>query len=654
MSNQLQLTTPVSVSRYREPKGYFKVIVILLFLAGIFLSIIQIFFILASIGIPFFEISYFYALFAAFLPPVFLYFPAHKKCRKDVIPWYDYIFFTISLFGFLFLSYHGFTLFSEGWMFTAPIFPTILGILILLLALEAIRRAAGTIFFIISFLFLFFPTFAASLPSPFTGLEFSLIKTMRLHSMGTESLLGIPIKVIGNLLIGFIIFGAAMAETGGGKFFLNFSFSLLGHMRGGPAKVAVIASGIFGSLSGSVVSNVLTTGCMTIPAMKKLGYPSHYAGAIEACASTGGVLAPPVMGATAFIMAMFLNIPYLWVAIAAAIPSFLYYIGLLLQVDAYAAKKKIKGLPKEELPSFKETIKEGWYYIFAFFLLIWFVAYLRLEAQAPFYASGALILLSQIRKETRFNIKSIIQFIENIGRILSELTATLCGVSFIIGALTITGVSSAFASEMVRLAGGNLYLLLLFCAITSLILGTGMTITACYVFLALMVGPVLIDLGINPIAAHLFILYYGMISYITPPVAIGSFAAASIAEASAMKTGIYAVRLGIVTFFIPFFFVLNPSLILQSSVNFGTIYTIVTAIFGIMLIGGSLEGYMWGLGEIRLVCRIIGVISGFLITMPGLKTDIYGGVIALIGLFIYFLGRKNIFSFNNLRRNSKI
>lgn len=630
----------MTIIRFRELKGFYKPIVISLFLFGILLSILQIFFILASFGISFFEINYFYALFSAFLPPVFLYFPAHKKYQKDIIPFYDFILFVVSLLGLLYFSCHGFTLFSEGWMFIAPLFPTVLGIIILLLALEAIRRAAGSAFFIISIFFLFFPVFAASLPPPLTGLEFSFLKTMRLHSMGTESLLGIPIKVIGTLLIGFIIFGAAMAETGGGKFFLNFSFSLLGHMRGGPAKVAVIASGIFGSLSGSVVSNVLTTGCMTIPAMKKLGYPPHYAGAIEACASTGGVLAPPVMGATAFIMAMFLNIPYLWVAISAAIPSFLYYAGLLLQVDAYAAKKNIKGFPREDLPSLKKTVREGWYYIFAFFLLIWFVAYLRLEAQAPFYATGALIVLSMIRKETRFNKNTLIRFIENVGKILSELTATLCGVSFIIGSLTITGVSSAFASEMVRLAGGNLYVLLVFCAITSLILGTGMTITACYVFLALMVGPVLIDLGINPIAAHLFILYFGMVSYITPPVAIGSFAAASLAEAPAMKTGFYAMRLGIVTFFIPFFFVLNPSLVLQSNFSTQTIYTLATAFFGIMLISGSLEGYFWGLGEISWIYRITGLVSGFLITFPGLKTDIYGGIIVLIAITYYYLRKK--------------
>jgi TRAP transporter 4TM/12TM fusion protein len=364
--------------------------------------------------------------------------------------------------------------------------------------------------------------------------------------------------------------------------------------------------------------------------MKKLGYPAYYAGAVETCASTGGVLAPPIMGATAFIMAMFLDVPYLRIAVSAIIPTILYYSGLLAQVDAYAAKKGLIGLPSEELPSLVQTIKEGWYYIFAFFLLIWFVAYLRLEAQAPFYGTAALLALSMIRKATRLSIKDAIGFIEENAKLLVELTAILAGVSLMIGALTVTGVSSAFASEIVSLAGENLFLLLLLSAVTSLILGTGMTITACYIFLSLMVAPVLIKMGINPIAAHLFMLYYAMLSFITPPVAIGAFAAATLAGAPFMKTGFYAMRLGMITYFIPFFFILEPSLVLQGGSTFETLYTTATALLGVVLISGSLEGYLWGIGSISWFIRTILFASGFLIAMPGLKTDIVGAIIAFI------------------------
>ncbi|MBW2341112.1 MAG: TRAP transporter fused permease subunit [Deltaproteobacteria bacterium] len=635
-SEPKSLTAP----RYRELKGLWRGAAVFLCLSGISLSAVQIFFILARFGISFYEISYYYALFATFLPPVFLFFPPSKICRRDIVPWYDVLFFVLSLGILVYFSIHGFEVFFEGWMFVAPMMPTVLGTILLLLVLEAVRRTAGIVFLTFCLFFLLFPMFAPYIPSPFTGLGFSFLKTMRIHSMGTESLMGIPIRVLGDLLIGFMIFGVAMTVTGGGRFFLNLSLSLLGHMRGGPAKVAVIASGLFGSLSGSVISNVLTTGSVTIPSMKRSGYEAHYAGAIETCASTGGVLMPPIMGATAFIMAMFLNIPYMHVAIAAVIPSILYFTGLLMQVDAYAAKKGISGLPRTEIPTVRQTMKEGWFYIFAFLLLIWFVAHLRLEAQAPFYATAALLALTMLRKETRLNIQGLIRFIESIGKLLAELSAVLAGVSLMIGALTMTGVSSAFASEIIGIAGGNLFLLLLLGAGTSLILGTGMTITACYIFLALMIAPVLVGLGLNLLAVHLFVLYYGMLSYITPPVAIGAFAAATVAEAPAMKTGFYAMRLGMITYFIPFFFVMNPALVLQGGSPAEIFYMVITALLGVILISGSLEGYMWGVGKIGWIARLATFVSGFLIAIPEIKTDIYGVVVAGIAMGIYLFRRK--------------
>lgn len=630
------------VARYRELKGWWRRLFVIFCLSGISLSLIQIFFLIARFGISFYEGCYYYALYAAFLPPVFLLFPATKRSRRDVIPWFDILFFVLSLGCLLYLSIHGLNIVLEGWMFVAPLTPTILGTILLLLVLEAIRRSAGIVFFILCFFFFFFPIFANHIPSPFTGVGFSFPATMRIHSMGAESLMGIPIKVLGDLLIGFMVFGVAMTVTGGGRFFLNFSLALLGHMRGGPAKVAVIASGFFGSLSGSIISNVLTTGSVTIPAMKRLGYPAHYAAAIETCASTGGVLMPPVMGATAFIMAMVIGVPYLSIAIAALIPSILYFIGLLMQVDAYAAKMGISGFPRAELPTLRQTMKEGWFYIFAFFLLIWFVAHLRLEAQAPFYATAALLALTMLRQDTRLNIQGFIKLIESIGRLLAELVPMMAGVSLLIGALTVTGVSSAFAGEIVDLAGRNLYLLLLLGAGTSLLLGTGMTITACYIFLALMVAPVLVELGLNLIAVHLFMLYYGMLSFITPPVAIGAFGAATVAGSPPMKTGFYAMRLGMVTYFIPFFFVLNPAMILQSSSPAEILFVFITAVLGVIIMSGALEGYMWGMGKIGWIARFATFVSGFLIAIPEIKTDFYGAVIAVITMGINLFWSKII------------
>jgi TRAP transporter 4TM/12TM fusion protein len=631
----------VKPGRYRELKGWWKGVVIALTCIGIGVSIIQLFFILNPFGLSIYEVSYFYALYAAFLPLIFLLFPPSKNSRRDNLPWYDILLFVLSLGILSYFAFHGFTLFFEGWMFAGPPIPTILGTILILLILDVARRAGGTVFFVFCLIFMFFPMFAPHIPSPFTGIGFSFINTMRIHSMGPESLIGIPVRVVGNMLIGFMIFGVAMTATGGGRFFLNLSLTLLGHTRGGPAKVAVIASALFGSLSGSVTSNVLTTGSMTIPAMKSVGYEPHYAGAVETNASTGGVLTPPIMGAAAFIMAMLVGVPYMHIAVAAMVPAILYFTGLLVQVDSYAAKKGLKGLAREELPNMQQTMKEGWFYIFAFILLIWFVAYLRLEAQAPFYATAAILILSMIRKETRLNVNGILRLVESTGKLLAEIMAVMAGISLLIGSLTMTGVSSAFASEIVALAGGNLYLLLILGAGTSLILGTGMTITACYIFLALMIGPVLVGLGLNVLAVHLFVLYYGMLSFITPPVAIGAFAASTIAGSRPMQTGFYAMRLGAITYFIPFFFVLNPAMVLQSGSLLEQFYVCITAILGVVLMGGSLEGYAYMIGNISKYARISTFISGFLIAIPEVKTDLYGAVIAGVtyGLYLMRKGR---------------
>lgn len=625
--------------KHRNLNRWWRGVVLLLTLVGIGLTLNQLFFILPRFGISLYEVSYFYGLYAALLSPVFLIFPARKTCRRDIVPWYDIVLFMLSLACFTYFSINGFKVFFEAWMFYAPMLPTIVGLILLFLVLESIRRTIGGVFFFLVLFFFFFPMFTQHLFPPFTGIGFSFLKTIKLHSMGTESLIGLPIKVLGNLLLGFMVFGVAMTATGGGTFFLNLSMSMLGHRRGGPAKVAVLSSALFGSLSGSIISNVLTTGSITIPTMKKTGYPSYYAAAIETCASTGGVLMPPVMGATAFIMAMILNIPYIQVAVAAAIPSILYFIGLLMQVDAYAAKTGIAGLSKADIPPILETFKRGWFYIFALVLLIWFIGILRLEGQAPFYTTAALLVLTMLRKETRLNISGFMNFIENVARLLADLMPIFAGVSIMIGSLMMTGVSSSFASEIVSVAGGNIYLLLLLGAATSLLLGTGMTITVCYIFLALTLAPALVDSGLNSLAVHLFILYYAMLSFITPPVAIGAFAAATIAQAPPMRTGFQAMRLGLITYFIPFFFVLSPALILQGPLT-EIIHVVITCLLGVVLISGALEGYLWGMGRIGWISRCIIFSSGFLLVIPEVSTNAYGILLAFTTVISSVIWRK--------------
>ncbi|MGL6249827.1 MAG: TRAP transporter permease, partial [Billgrantia desiderata] len=333
---------------------------------------------------------------------------------------------------------------------------------------------------------------------------------------------------------------------------------------GGPAKVSIFSSGLMGSMSGSVISNVLTTGVLSIPAMRRIGMGRSFSGGVEACASTGGVLMPPVMGATAFVMAMFLDVPYAAVALAAVIPSILYFLGLFIQIDAYAARHDIKGLPAAELPSLVQTLKQGWYFIFVFALLVWMLLVMQREAVAPFYATALLLLLNQCSRRNRWGWRELGESLSSAAKLFAELVAILAGVGMLVGALSMTGLSGTIANDFIHIAGGSMPLLLIMGALTSFVLGIGMTVTAAYIFLAVALAPALIQGGgLDPMAVHMFILYWGMLSFITPPVALGAFAAATVAGARPMATGLQAMRLGSVIYFIPFLFVLNPALIMQ-------------------------------------------------------------------------------------------
>ena len=431
--------------------------------------------------------------------------------------------------------------------------------------MEALRRTGGWSLLLSVLPFTVYPLFAdAKWLGPFRGTQSTLEQATSYHVLSGESLLGIPIQAFADTVIGFLVFGTALMMTGAGKFFINISFALCGTFRGGAAKVCIFASGLLGMMSGSIISNVLTAGTMTIPVMKKSGFRASYAAAIEACASTGAVLAPPVMGATAFVIAQFLNISYAEVALAAIIPAALYYIGLFMQVDSYAARHNLKGIPRAELPKVWDTIKDGWYYVFVIALLIVMLLYFKRESHAPFYATALLLVLNQLfSKDTRWTLATINKFLEVNGRTFVELVGILAGCGLLIGAFSMTGVVSSLANDLLRIAGDNAFLLLVMCAFTSLILGLGLTTTACYIFLAILVAPALEKLGLNKMAVHMFIFYWGMLSSITPPVAIASFAAAGIAGSPAMKTGWESMWVGSIIYFIPFFFVLNPALVLQ-------------------------------------------------------------------------------------------
>lgn len=688
-------------TRVRTLQGFWRWLLIALTALTIFLCINQQFALRFFIGYTPLNTEYFYLLILCMLPFTFLIFPSSESSPLDRLPWYDVALFAVTAAASAYLMFHIRKAAELGWEFGgAPETVVWVGYAMWAILMEALRRTGGWSLLLSVAPFTAYPLFAdASWLGPLRGHESTLPEASAYHMLSTESLLGIPIQAFADTVIGFLVFGTALMMTGAGKFFINLAFALCGTFRGGAAKVCIFASGLLGMMSGSIVSNVLTAGTMTIPVMKRTGFRPSYAGAIEACASTGAVLAPPVMGATAFVMAQFMNVTYAEVAVAAIIPAFLYYAGLFMQVDSYAARHNLQGLPRSELPRVWDTIREGWFYAFVIFVLIVLLLYFKRESHAPFYATALLLVLSQWEQPTqwrsvnwinlavavaatiamtlagenlakalavpadaesgaafdawmnavlmpllggmillialnelfgekRLSSRWYFRFLEANGRTFVELVGILAGCGLLIGAFSMTGVVSSLANDLLAVAGNNVLLLLAMCAITSLILGLGLTTTACYIFLAILVGPALEKAGLNRMAVHMFIFYWGMLSSITPPVAIASFAAAGIAGAPAMKTGWESMWVGSIIYFIPFFFVLNPSLVFQGTPG-ESLYLVVTALAGTLFVCGAIQGYQAFIGDLRRAgalewpLRIALGLGGLLLAMPG------GGIMPL-------------------------
>ena len=599
----------------------------------IFFAVKQIF-MLEPLGIVIVENSYLYIILGIALAQVYITQAPSDHASKEVV-WYDVVLAGISLFTCLYFAYHGQDITAGGWMFASPnALVTILSIVLCFTLLEALRRSAGIPLLLICCFFVFYPSFAHVMPGLLEGQNISLIHTFTFHALSPQSIVGLPIRVVAELLIGFMIFGVVLAETGGGKFFLDFASAALGRFRGGSAKVAVLSSSLFGSMSGSSISNVIATGTITIPAMKKTGFPSHYAGAVEACASTGGQLMPPIMGAAAFLMASFLNVPYSHIALSALIPSMLYYIGLLVQVDAYAANYNIEKLSPSEIPSMRGVLKDGWQYLSVLLILIYFL-YLRLEAHAPFYAMAFLVVINMLRKRTRLTSHDFVELLQKISDLVGNLAVTIGAIGFIISALSITGVGASLSGELVALAGKNLPMMLILGAIASFILGMGMPTSACYIFLSIVLAPGLVEQGLNPLAVHLFILYWAIASNITLPVALAVIPAAKIAGSTYYKVGWAAMNFGFVKYLVPFIFVLSPALILQGDLK-AILYALFTSFLGVFLAAEGMGKYLVGVGRLPVLPSAILIILGLAIAFP-FSLLIHIIIFSLTAILIAFL-----------------
>lgn len=596
--------------------------------AGIFLAVNQQF-LLGVAGFQPLGNAYLYYLIGIFLAVAFLTLPL----REGRLVLIDLGLAAAALVSAGWLGLHGLDIIQQGWEYDAPLTADIMASVLILLVLEGVRRAGGPILLATALLFGTYPLYAGSMPGFLWGTQFSALETVRAHVLGVESIIGIPMQVVAELVIGFVIFGSVLVITKGSDFFMELASALLGHSRGGPAKVAVMGSGILGSLSGSVISNILTSGPFSIPTMRKVGYPASYAAAVESCASTGATLMPPVMGTVAFVMASFLGVQYSTIVIAAVIPALLFYAALLFQVDMFAARRGLEGLPRSDTPDIWPVLKKGWPYLLSLAVLIYVLMVMRLEARSPYYASAVMILATSFRRETRLTLDRARELLLDASANIASLVAVLGGIGLVVGGLSYTGVAGAFSRELLLYAGGNTALMLIAGAVTSFILGMGMTVTACYIFLSILLAPALVQAGLNPIASHLFILYWGMLSYITPPVALAAITAANVAGSKPMETGFRAMRLGLPLFVLPFIFVYDPALIMDGTwLNIAE--RIGLTIVAIWAITSAFESWVYGIGRIGVASRVAVFVGGVLVIVPELLTSLAGAAVILgaIGL----------------------
>ena len=598
------------------------------------------------VGVVFIENRYLFLLAASLFPLVFLAFPLRKDDPAAAVPWYDWLLAALALALLLWFALQAERIISQGWEYSSPSLAKLLAVLLWLLILEGLRRTSGWAMMIIVGLFSLYPVVAELIPNPLKGSPQSLDDTLAYHIVSSESAFGIPMRAFAEIVVGFIIFGLALNYTGGGRFFNDLAFALVGRLRGGAAQVGIISSALQGSISGSVISNVITSGVVTIPAMKRTGFRSDYAGAVEAVASTGAVLMPPVMGSTAFVMASFLGKSYGEIALAATVPALLFYAALAVQIDAYSARLGLAGLRPSELPRLGAVMNEGWLYIPVFALLIVLLVVLQEEAMAPFYAAVLLLAINQSLPSQRMAWDKLVDFAAAVARGLAELVAILLAIGFIIGAFSVTGLAGTLANDLVYAAGGAPLMLLVMGAATSFIFGMGMTVTACYIFLAIVLAPPLIKAGLDPLAVHLFIMYWGMVSFITPPVALATFAAAPLAGVSAARIGLQSIRLGAAIYLVPFCFVLNPALLFRGD-PVTVVVSIGAAFAGIALISAALQGYVLGLGHVPrnaggALVRIALILGGLLLAIPAPRLTGFsfaanlgaGALLVMLGLIL--------------------
>ena len=511
---------------------------------------------------------------------------------------------------------------------------TVVGGLGILLVIEATRRVVGLPMVTVVLAFIAYAFLGPYMPGVLAHRGLTPEQLIGHLYFTTEGIFGIPLGVSSTFIFLFILFGAYLESTGLGKFFIDLANAVAGWASGGPAKVAVLSSGLMGTVSGSSVANVVGTGSLTIPMMKKLGYNANFAGAVEAAASTGGQLMPPVMGAAAFLMAEFVGVPYIDVVKAAAIPALLYFTGVWLGVHFEAKRKKLKGIPRAELPNPLTLLKERGHLAIPLVVIVYLLVAGYTPMRAALVAIFLSILCAMLRKSTRMKPIEIVYGLERGAKGVLGVLVACASAGIIIGVVTKTGVGLRLASGLIDLAGGMLLPAMFFTMITAIVLGMGVPTTANYVITSTIAAPALEQMGVPVLAAHMFVFYFGIIADVTPPVALAAYAGAGISGGNALKTGVHASKLAIAAFIIPYVFVLSPVLLMVDATPLALVSVTLTALLGMIAISSALCGFL--ADHCRPYERILLIIAGLLMIKPGGITDLVGLVLFAVILVMQY------------------
>ena len=568
---------------------------------------------------------------AMMLALTFLMYPMTKKSSFTTPSIIDWILVAASWAAPFYIStgYQGFVERAGNANFMDMCMATLL----VLLVLEASRRVNGNVLSILSLVFVAYGLWGREMPGMFMHRGYDWTSLSNHFFANTEGIYGTSVSVSASYIFLFILFGAVMSKSGMGQLFNDMALGLAGHTKGGPAKVSVLASGLLGSINGSAVANVVTTGAFTIPLMKKTGYSKEFAGAVEAGASVGGQLLPPIMGAAAFIMAEMLGVKYSSIIVWAAIPALLYYLGIIIQVQLRASKDGLVGLPKDQLPSISAVMKTRGHLLFPVFFLLYMLFF---SGTTVIYSAVLTIVVTvitaQLKKETRMSFQDLLQALADGAKQTVSVAIACACVGIIIGVCSKTGFGLTMANTIIALGGTSILFTLVFTMITCMILGMGLPSIPAYIITAAIAAPALSKLGIEPAAAHMFSFYYAMFANLTPPVALASFAAAGLSGGDPMKTGVASVKLAIAGFIVPFMFVFSPQLMLINTTLFEGLWTATTACIGVFLLAVAVEGYF--LAHVALWLRLVVLAGALGLMIPGLLTDAVGVVVLALTYFV--------------------